>query len=276
MCITSIPNNVHVILVTETWIRNEEQALQLQIPNYSHYYNYRTDVCGGGVSAYVHNYLKHSLSESVYVEGNNYLWIQLEKYGIEVGVVYNPGHTNFKQFLEVYESQLQKRRRAMVFGDFNIDLLTKDSETKLYHQLLKQTGYKIINKINKKYYTRKGLTNKSILDHVSTNLKNENFHMVYINSSLSDHRQLYVEIKKIKPRPRKYYQYEAINYKELFKSMEKAVLQESGSHDFGRLEKLIKKCTEESKVTKTKIINEPQKEWINKTIISEINERNLM
>lgn len=153
----AIPNNVHVILVTETWIRNEEQALQLQIPNYSHYYNYRTDIGGGGVSAYVHNNLKHSLSESVYVGGNNYLWIQLEKYGIEVGVVYNPGHTNFKQFLEVYESQLQKRRRAMVFGDFNIDLLTKDSETKRYYQLLKQTRYKIINKISKKYYTRKGL-----------------------------------------------------------------------------------------------------------------------
>ncbi|CAG4987807.1 unnamed protein product [Parnassius apollo] len=80
--------------------------------------------------------------------------------------------------------------------------------------------------------------------------------MVYVNSSVSNHRQLYVEIKKTKPR--KYYQYEAINYKELHKSMEKAGIQESND-DFTRLEKLIQKCMEESKVIKTKIMNEPQK-----------------
>ncbi|CAG4944926.1 unnamed protein product [Parnassius apollo] len=57
--------------------------------------------------------------------------------------------------------------------------------------------------------------------------------------------------------------------------MEKAGIQESND-DFTRLEKLIKKCMEESKVIKTKIMNEPQKEWINKSIITEINERNLM
>ncbi|CAH2097408.1 unnamed protein product [Euphydryas editha] len=133
------------------WIHNEEQALQFQVPNYTHYYNYRTDITGGGVSACVHNNLKHSLSESVYVGGNNYLLIQLEKYALEAGVVYNPGHTNFKKFLEVFESQLQERRR--VFGDFNTDLLTKNSRTNQYNQLLKQTEHKIINKITKKYCT---------------------------------------------------------------------------------------------------------------------------
>jgi hypothetical protein len=78
------------------------------LPNYFHYYNYRTDTIGGGVSAFAHKNLNHSLSESVYVGGNNYLWIQLEKYALEVGVIYNPGHTDYKQFLDVYGSQLQK------------------------------------------------------------------------------------------------------------------------------------------------------------------------
>lgn len=266
---------MHIVLLTETWIRNEDQALQFQLPYYTHYYNYRTDTTGGGVSAYVHNNLKHSLSESVYVGGNNYLWIRLEKYALEVGIVYNPGHTNFKQFLEVYESQLQERRRAIVFGDFNIDLLTKNSKTNQYNQLLKQTGHTIINKITKKYCTREGSTKKSLLDHISTNLKKDNFHVITVNSSISDHKQLYVEIKKIKPPPRKHYQYEAINYKELFKSMERSEMRDLGD-DFTKLEKRIKKLTIDHKVIKTKIVNEPQKEWIDRNIIAEINERNQM
>lgn len=106
-------------MLTETWISTERQTLQLQLPNYTHYYNIRNDTMGGGVSAYIHNDLKHSLSDSKYVGGNNYLWIKLEKYGLEVGVIYNPGNIN-ESFFEEYESQLETRRRAIVFGDFNI------------------------------------------------------------------------------------------------------------------------------------------------------------
>ena len=123
----SIPTTVHAILITETWISSEIQALQLRIDNYSHYYNYRTDSRGGGVSAYIHNDLKHSLIESTYSGGNNYLWVKLERYSLDIGVIYNPGDTNYMDFLEVYESQLQQRKRALVFGDFNIDLLAKVS-----------------------------------------------------------------------------------------------------------------------------------------------------
>ncbi|KOB72696.1 putative tick transposon [Operophtera brumata] len=123
--IQSISTTIHVILLTETWIANESQAQEFQLPNYTHYYNFRTDKRGGGVSAFVHNNLKHNISESIYLDGNNYLWISLEKYALEVGLIYHPGDTNYKKFIEVYDGQLQQRKRSIVFGDFNIDLLTK-------------------------------------------------------------------------------------------------------------------------------------------------------
>ncbi|KAH9637817.1 hypothetical protein HF086_017595 [Spodoptera exigua] len=97
-CIIKAISTVHIIVLTETWIQNDTQALQLQIPNYTHYYNYRTDIRGGGVSAYIHNDLKHNLTQSTYQDGNNYLWVYLEKFAIEVGVVYNPGDTNIEKF----------------------------------------------------------------------------------------------------------------------------------------------------------------------------------
>lgn len=271
----SLPNTIHVILLTETWIRTETQALELQISNYSHYYNYRTDIRGGGVSAYVHNDLKHSLTESTYKGGNNYLWIRLERYALEVGVIYNPGDTNYPDFLEVYESQLQQRKRSIVFGDFNIDLLIKDKKTKQYKEMLKGTGHTIINKIGKKYCTRESNTRKSILDHVSSDLKGDYFHVAIIDSPMSDHKQIYVELKKTKS-PRKIRtQYEAINFTKLYNLLETTDLDVS-DNDYPLLENKIKLIIDKSKTTKTKILNLPQNDWINKTIINDISQRNAL
>ncbi|KAF9797679.1 hypothetical protein SFRURICE_017874 [Spodoptera frugiperda] len=262
----ALPSTVHLILLTETWITSDLQAMLLKINNYTHYYSYRTDSRGGGVSAYVHNDLKHNLSMAVYAGGNNYLWIHLERYDLEVGVVYNPGDTNFQEFLQTYEDQLQQRKRAIVFGDFNIDLLTKDRQTRTYNQLLREAGHTIINKLNKKHCTRESKTRKSILDHVSSNLKNDNFHMALIDSSMSDHKQIFVELKKSKPPCKIRTQYEAIDYPNLQNLLKKSNLEEVGD-DYHLLEN-------ESRTIKTKILNPPQNDWINKDIIENINQRN--
>lgn len=269
----SITTMVHVILLTETWIADDTQAQEFQLQNYTHYYNFRTDKRGGGVSAFVHNNLKHNLTESNYLDGNNYLWISLEKYALEVGVIYNPGDTNYKKFLEVYEGQLQKRKRSIVFGDFNINLLIKDKQSKQYNALLHETGYRVLNKINKKYSTRDSATRKSILDHVCSNLKNNDFHMAIINSSMTDHKQIYFEMKKFKPAPTIRTKYDAMDYSKLYTSIEAARL-DSMNTDYTLLENTIKNYVMKCKVTKNKILNPPQNEWIHNNIIAEINKRN--
>lgn len=268
----AISTTIHIILITETWNRNEAQAQEMEIPNYTHYYNYRTDTRGGGVSIYVHNNLEHSLSESCYTDGNNYLWVHLKKYTLDIGLVYNPGDTNFKNFLDVFNSKLQHRNRAIVFGDFNIDLLTKDKETKLYKESVSEAGYKLINKISKKYCTRDSKTRKSILDHVITNLKNSNYHMAIVESAMSDHKQIYLELKKFRPPPKIYSRYEAINYEKLHTSFD--VTASIASNDYMVLENTIKDKIKQCRSIKTKILNPPQTDWINKNIISGINKRN--
>ncbi|CAK1543177.1 unnamed protein product [Leptosia nina] len=269
---TSTPVKVHVILLTETWIRSENQAQQLQITNYTHYYNYRTDIRGGGVSAYIHNDLKHNLSESKYIGGNNYLWIQLERYALEIGVIYKPGDTNFKEFLNTYEEQLQQRKRSIIFGDFNIDILTKDKTNKEYKQLLKESGYCLINKITKNYHTRECSTKKSILDHVVTNLKDDHFHMVLFDSSMSDHRQVFLELKKTNPPPLKKLPYEALDYDKLRDML--ITYDERLIEDYIEIEAILISTIKECKISKMKVLNPPTKEWINKNIIHEIYQRN--
>ncbi|CAH2085470.1 unnamed protein product [Euphydryas editha] len=99
--------------------------------------------------------------------------------------------------------------------------------------------------------------------------------MILINSPLSDHKQIYLEINKIKPPPRACCQYEAIDYRKYYDHVEQE-LPKLTNGDYAQLENVIKMCLDISKVRKTKILNPPQKDWINQKIILEINERNLL
>ncbi|KOB68392.1 Cell wall binding repeat 2 family protein, partial [Operophtera brumata] len=92
---------------------------------------------------------------------------------------------------------------------------------------------------------------------------------------MSDHKQIYLELKKFKPTPIIRTKYEAIDYQMLYTSLEKADSDEL-SNDFTLLENKIKYYTMNSKTTKTKILNQPQKDWINKDLLSEINQRNYL
>lgn len=264
----------HIILLTETWFKSEEQAMKHQLHNYTHYFSYRTDKTGGGVSAYIHNDLKHNLIESTYSGGNNYLWVRLEKVSMDIGVVYYPGDTNFQEFTSTLESQIDQRKRAILFGDFNIDLLEKSTHKRrqTYTNILNAAGYKILNKITRKYYTRKSDTKLSTLDHVSTSMKKDQFHFSLVESSMSDHRQIHLSLKKFKPPFKQRFTYRALNYEKLHQMASTLPLNQISNYTI--LENRLKELVDQSKVTKTKILNRPQDDWIHKNIIDGINQRN--
>lgn len=110
-CIVQLfPSVIHLIALSETWIKNDEEARRFNLPGYTHYCNHRINTKGGGISAYVHNSLKSSLIEDLTLDDNHYLWIQLEKMSLEVGIVYKPGRTSDKNFLETFLPQIEKRK----------------------------------------------------------------------------------------------------------------------------------------------------------------------
>lgn len=115
------------------------------IPNYSHYYNYRRSVRGGGVSIFVHNNINHSHVEDICLDGNHFLWVHLKKHCLDIGVVYRKPDTNIKQFLEEYSRQIHKRKRAIIVGDFNFNILSNDSGTLMYKEILRENGYQSIH-----------------------------------------------------------------------------------------------------------------------------------
>jgi endonuclease/exonuclease/phosphatase family metal-dependent hydrolase len=141
------------------------------------------------------------ITENIVENGNHYLWIYIQKLSINVGAIYKPdGEGNLNHFWNIYSVQLEKRKRTVVFGDFNIDLLSKKNYVIKYTNELQEAGYKILNKIDEAYNTRQTNTTKTILNHISTNISNHSFSLSILESSLSDHKQLYIEIGQLPPK----------------------------------------------------------------------------
>lgn len=263
----------HIIVVTETWIKNETDVQKLNIPCYTHYNNFRQNRKGGGVSIFVHNNLKHRMIEDHCIADNNhYLWIHLEKQSLDIGAIYNPNKKNVDNFLELYSQQLEKRKRALVFGDYNFDLLVPDKETRKYKDILKENNFTIINKVHRKYSTRVTESTNTIIDHVCTNLKDNNFNFSLIESSMSDHRQIYLEVENHYSKPVQKIYYTAVNYKKLHDSAEHNIRKDESAYEM--LEESILKCLSTSKVTKSKYLNPPRQDWITNDIIQDIDKRN--
>lgn len=261
--------------MTETWIKTDSEAQTLCIPNYKHYYNFRSYSRGGGVSLYIHNNIKHNFIDSKCEDDNHYLWVHVEKFCLDIGVIYKPDRTNNKKFLEHLSEQLQNKKRLIIIGDFNINLLKADQDTKDYKKTLKENGCSILNKIEDSYCTRETQTTKTILDHISTNLKEHDFHLAIINSVLSDHKQIYFELKQLKPNLVMKKEYEAIDYEKLYKMMSDT---EFGNpdYDYEILENTLLHTINKNKIKKKKLLNPPRKDWIRKDLIEAINNRNLM
>lgn len=264
---------MHIILLTETWLKSDLEAQSIHLPNYTHVYNLRTDSTGGGVSIFIHNNFTFEITGSVYCDRNNYLWIHINKLALHIGLIYKPPDTNVQKFLEVFTTFIERRTRCVVFGDFNINVLCKDNRSTEYLNCLKECGYKLLNKCNEKYCTRETSTTKTILDHISSNILTHSFQFTLIESSMSDHKQIYFEIKKrIRIQPIKR-QYQHINYRTLHASF----LQSDYSNkenNYLELENFIREKVNQNKTLKFKIQNAPRDDWITQELIRRINIRN--
>ncbi|KAL0880693.1 hypothetical protein ABMA27_001909 [Loxostege sticticalis] len=103
-------------------------------------------------------------------------------------------------------------------------------------------------------------------------MNNHSFNLSIIESSFSDHKQLYLEIGKLAPEINKENRYTAINYEQLYKCMSETIT--NSNHDYCDLEESIIESLQRCKTEKNKKLNPPQKDWINKNIIDSINNRN--
>lgn len=161
----------------------------------------------------------------------------------------------------------------IVFGDFNYNLLKRSQPTSAYKRTIKEDGFFILNNIDPKYSTRETQTTRTILDHVCTNIKNQTFNLAIVESVISDHKHIYLEVNKLKTTKNKKTKYETINY-EKFSNLLKDMKLSDCNNEYEKLEKMLLDTMKICKETKTKILNPPKSDWINKEVIQAISKRN--
>lgn len=257
----------------ETWLKSNTEAELFQLTGYTHYYNIRPNARGGGVSIFVHNSLNHYLIEEQYLNENHFLWVHISKFCLDIGAIYKPPRTNAKDFIDVYSSQLQNKKRSIVFGDFNFNLLRSEPSTKEYRQVISENGFKIINKIKEEYCTRETPVTKTLLDHVCCNLQENRFHFAIMDTPMSDHKQIYFEVQNQIHNPVKTIKYKAIEYDKLCNTF-KNTTSITTTKTYKDLEKTILDCIQASQIAKTRLLYSPKDDWIKPKLTRAIAKKN--
>lgn len=198
--------NFDIVCVTETWLQNKTQEKYVQIPDYVFKGNHRGSK-GGGVGIY----LKESIT---FKERTDIPKIDpsIEQFWVEVngknknshylvGCIYQPSSKEGekREWCDKFEHLLSQvyakwHGPIVICGDFNIDLLTKSVSQETYMNIL--NTFDLSQHVTKP--TRK---DKTLIDHISTNLPEKIIHQNVIKTDeISDHDLGYVIINIRKQR----------------------------------------------------------------------------
>lgn len=183
------------IAISETWVNNNHDTSSFNIPEYDLILNNRESKSGGGVGLYLKSNIKYQirhdlklstdeLSDSLFIE-----IIREKDKNIVIGVLYRPPDSNTAKFLESLETILstidKERKSCTLTGDFNFDLLNHFSHapTNEYIDLL--FSYSYFPLISRP--TRIAKHSATLLDHIFTNVLENNIESGIFLSDISDH-----------------------------------------------------------------------------------------
>ena len=166
-----------VIGVTETWLSSKEQAKMkhVQLPDYVFQASNREQGIGGGVGLYIKN-IEHEVRDNIKLTQGESKWIELwvKEYKIVIGVIYaSEKYRNRKDFInemdQIFEHLTSERKKILIMGDMNIDLLTIQPSD-LYSQTLLSNGIKSMVT----FPTRVTNQTETLIDHILTNMTDMN------------------------------------------------------------------------------------------------------
>ena len=188
---------VGVVSLSETFLCKENESFY-NINGYTSYHFSRDQRCGGGVSFLVREDLEvDSKIEKISCREVQFLIIRLVRFNMKLCGVYRPptsNRSNLREFLDTFDEVLERNRNMISMGDFNINLLTPDSQE--LRDIVSSNNYATLNEIKLDSFTRRDVRSLSIIDHVHSDIANE-MTMQISESGLSDHRFILLLIKNV-------------------------------------------------------------------------------
>lgn len=167
-------SEVDVVLVTEIW-SDEGDAQYFNIDGYHLFHTDRIGSRGGGLALYIKVNIVANIKLQFPTFTHDILHATLNKGAINLDIilVYNSSRSNLPMVLRDLEVTLQRasRRCAVVFGDFNVNLLLEDTLSADLMELISAYNFKWINKDP----TRVNDSSSTCIDHVYVNQLNYNY-----------------------------------------------------------------------------------------------------
>lgn len=123
----SIEKVIQIVVINETWLDvNSYESCNME--NYVSYHNYRINKRGGGVSIFCHISINSNLIiNELFLDSSHFLMINLTDLKINIATLYRTPDSNFNDFLLYFAEKITKIKNVIFVGDYNINMLSRDS-----------------------------------------------------------------------------------------------------------------------------------------------------
>ncbi|XP_033116597.1 uncharacterized protein LOC117116632, partial [Anneissia japonica] len=187
--------------ITETWFTDISPISMYKLPCLDLITNSRSVKSGGGVALYIPLMFRHQyLSElSIMKADIEALFVEIVEMGwknnLIVGVVYRPPKGNIYNFMNELNSllsnQLLKGKHLILMGDFNIDLLKVDQNSKVNEFIDLCTSFSVLPLITKP--TRVENSSATLIDNMFSNIQPFSESGIIV-TDVSDHFLVFTEL----------------------------------------------------------------------------------
>ena len=196
-----------LILISETRI-NKEPTTNISIPGYIFIHS-PSPTKAGGVGAYISNHLKFTVNDTyrLGVNGCEDLWLDISfpnmKLPFVFGVIYRHPHNNHTQFYEALDESLhlltRNNSKVLMMGDVNIDICSSQNNSLLHQYLDTLYSNGFLCCIDKP--TRIASSSRTAIDHIITNLVNDEIIPGILEFHIADHLPIFCSISSLPVKP---------------------------------------------------------------------------
>lgn len=207
---SSLDHHFDIYGFSETWFGSDDDASLVDIGDYSVENCIREGRTGGGVTLFINNTInyriRHDLSldcqhcDSLFIETSNNSITTI------IGIVYKPEYVVFADFISQLTNVLStisnEKKSCYIMGDFNLDLLKHDSNSKILDFLNTFYSHDFIPSIDRPtriFTNTAGVTSATLIDNIFTNDITANIISGVAVTDLSDHFPIFVTKRHSRP-----------------------------------------------------------------------------
>jgi hypothetical protein len=196
--LSSLHHHFDIYGFTETWFNSDDDADIVDIGDYSTEHCIREDRKGGGVSLFIKSDLNYINRPDLFINCTDCdsLFIEISHNSTKtiIGIVYKPEYVIFSDFLTqlgiVLNTISNEKKQCYIMGDFNLDLLHHETDSKIndfINMFYSHDYIPCIDRPTRVSINKNGHRSATLIDNIFTNDILAYIHSGVLITDLSDH-----------------------------------------------------------------------------------------